>query len=304
MFVYRNLYKHTLKNVLKGNDVLHPIYTNLCIARFLNNCPNSYEHDRDPAPLYFNSDVQALLKSLARVNLGIVYKKRKLGDKALEQPTYRFMTDEQLQETLREAKQRVDDILQMPPVVQVRKPINKVLIQDPALQGLETSKLVFTDVTFGVKDCDRLIVVREPDGTLKEATWDVRDRMNQVYFPKICRKSKMPRMFEDENLQNLLGRKEYEFILDRACAQFEPDHPDYQRVTSITYQHVNDNDGFEKLRSTRHFGPLAFYLTWFKNIDNLLLELIETAHIEDCNNLLQLYGKIHKVEYKIGNLQD
>lgn len=86
-------------------------------------------------------------------------------------------------------------------------------------------------------------------------------------------------------------------MLDRACTQFEPNNPGYQRVTSITYQHVNDNDGFEILRSTRHFGPLAFYLTWFNNIDNLLLELIETAHIDDANSLLQLYGKIHNVQY-------
>lgn len=151
--------------------------------------------DRDPAPLYFNPEVQSLLKTLTRVNLDKVFRKRKLGDRALEIPTYKFMTDEQLQETIKEAKKRADDLLQMPPVVQVRKPIDRILVKDSALQGLDNSIYVFTDVTFGVKDSDRFIVIREPDGTLKEADWDVRDRMNQIYFPKPCRPLKVMFVF-------------------------------------------------------------------------------------------------------------
>lgn len=125
-------------------------------------------------------------------------------------------------------------------------------------------------------------------------------------------------MFQDAYFQDLLTRKEYQFILDRACAQFDPDDPLYQKLTSITYQHLNDNNGFEALRSTRHFGPLAFFLTWFKSIDNLLLELIETAHIDEINCLLQVklskvmyaarfkssyflqvYGKVHDKQYTV-----
>lgn len=102
-------------------------------------------------------------------------------------------------------------------------------------------------------------------------------------------------MFQDEYLVSLLTRKEYEFVLDRACVQLEPDDPLYQKVTSITYQHLNDNNGFDSLRSTRHFGPLAFFLTWFKTVDNLILELIETGYISEVNYLLQvgIYGKYY-----------
>lgn len=117
-----------------------------------------------------------------------MYEKKKLGGKALEQPIYKFMTDEQLEEALNEAKQKVDELLQMPPVVPIRQPIDKVLDVDPHLIGLETSNYVFTDVTFGIKDSDRLITIREPDGTLREAPWEVRDRINQIYFPKDCQK--------------------------------------------------------------------------------------------------------------------
>lgn len=100
-------------------------------------------------------------------------------------------------------------------------------------------------------------------------------------------------MFQDQYLKDLLQRKEYEFILDRACAQFEPDDPEYHKVASLTYQHINESNDFEILRSTRHFGPLSFYLVWFKSLDNLLLELIETGHVSDANTLLLLHNKLH-----------
>lgn len=78
------------------------------------------------------------------------------------------------------------------------------------------------------------------------------------------------------SVQELLDKKEYLFILDRACAQFEPDDPEYHRVTHATYDRIDEEKDFEILRSTRHFGPLAFYLVFNRNMDNLLLENIQT----------------------------
>lgn len=214
------------------------------------------------------------------------------------------MTDEELQDALEEANKKGDDYLQMPPVLAVRKPKNTVLSYDPALQGLETSPLVFTDISFGVPNSKRLIVVREPDGTLRETSWEVRDRINQSYFPSPGRETLCPKMFDEEYLKDLLEREEFIYILDRACVQFEPDDPKFQKVTSSTYECVNDKGLFERLRSTRHFGPLVFYLVWHDNIDNLLLELIETCHVEEANNLLQLYSIIKKVEFSSSDTLD
>lgn len=36
-------------------------------------------------------------------------------------------------------------------------------------------------------------------------------------------------------IKKVLGRGDYEFILDRACTQFEPDDPDYIRVSYFIY---------------------------------------------------------------------
>lgn len=181
--------------------------------------------------------------------------------------------------------------------MQVRESVHTTLSEDPALQGCDTSKFVFTDITYGVSDRNRLIVIRDTDGKLKKADWDTRHRMNQIYFPLKGRKIKTPLMFSEEYLKNLLDNEEYEFILDAATIQFEPDDPLYQKVCSLTYQHINEHNKFEMLRSTRHFGPLVFYLTWFKTLDNFLLELISTSNIGECNSLLKLYSRLHEKDF-------
>lgn len=48
---------------------------------------------------------------------------------------------------------------------------------------------------------ERFIVVREPDGVLRKATWEERDRLIQVYFPREGRKLTAPLIFKDENLK-------------------------------------------------------------------------------------------------------
>ncbi|XP_050304966.1 28S ribosomal protein S22, mitochondrial [Anthonomus grandis grandis] len=256
-----------------------------------------YDGKTNPAPVFFNPEVQALLKSLTRVNNEKVFRRKKLGTQKLSDPEYKFMTDEELQESLKEAENRANELLQIPPVIQVADVTTKVLARDNALQGLESSRMVFTDITYGLKDCDRLIVVREPDGTLQEAEWAVRQRIIQAYFPRPGKLIKPPKMFEGQYLEALLNKNEYEFILDRACTQFEPDDPDYQKIVSATYEHINENNKFDLLRSTRHFGSLVFYLAWHKKVDNLLLELIETLHIKEAKELIDLYSIMHKIEF-------
>ncbi|KAL1512469.1 hypothetical protein ABEB36_002055 [Hypothenemus hampei] len=266
--------------------------------RLLNYTPIYYDGTEDPANIFLNKNVQNLLKSLTRVDYDKIFKRRKLGSKTLTDPEYKFMTDKELQEALAEAQHTAEELLQIPPIVKVRIKERTVLAEDPALQGLEDCRFVFTDITYGLKGTDRTIIVREPDGTLQEAENSVRHRMNQVYFPQESKLLKAPRMFESDYLENLLNRREYEYVLDRACMQFEPDDLDYQRVVSITYQHVNDSASFELLRSTRHFGALSFFLVWNKNIDNLLLDIIETLRIEEARDLVQLYSLMHRIQFE------
>jgi len=51
-----------------------------------------------------------------------------------------------------EVKVKAKEKLQMPPIVPLRKDLGEVLEVNTDLIGYDTSKFVFTDVTFGISD--------------------------------------------------------------------------------------------------------------------------------------------------------
>lgn len=184
----------------------------------------------------------------------------------------------------------------MPPVVQMMQEKQRVISRDPALTGFSQNSFVFSDVTFGLKNSDRSVVIRNPDGTLEEAPYDVRKRVYQIYFPMAGRKFRIPKMYEDQHLQRLLKNEEYEFILDRLCIQFEPYEASYHQITSQVYQHICDNGKYEILRSTRHFGPMAFYFAWHKSIDGLVLDMIRNDYLMNAVELICLMFKLNAIQ--------
>ncbi|XP_034938161.1 28S ribosomal protein S22, mitochondrial [Chelonus insularis] len=279
--ISRNFY--SVLRQLQGNNI-----TQRC--KYSNSSVESEE--ADPAPFFFNEEIQQMLKVLTRRDLNKVFRVKKDGQ-PIADPEYQFMTDKELQAVMKDAEERADKKLQMPPVVKEREPITTIISKDPEIQGYDTCKYVFTDITYNVSNVNRIIVVRDSNGILRQANWDERFRMNQIYFPLEGREYYVPKMFFGEHLQDLLKREEYEFILDRACVQFDPDDPDYQRVTKTVYDHINEASHFKKLISTRHYGPMVFHLVWRKNIENLLLHNIKNDIIEDAALLIKLYHKIH-----------
>lgn len=104
-------------------------------------------------------------------------------------------------------------------------------------------------------------------------------------------------MFSDEHLKRVLDDGKYEFVLNRCIVQFEPYEKDYHRVTSITYQHINENSAFDVLRSTRHFGPMAFFLAWHKLIDNLIIDCIERDLLRNAVEVICLMYNLNKIPY-------
>lgn len=260
----------------------------------------SNEDSKDPGPLFFTKEIYFGLKKLTRVDYDKVFRTRKFGQ-PIQRPIYKFMTDEQLKQEMVKADAKAQKLLQMPPVVKIRKDEPKVFSEDPAIAGHETTKIVFTDITYGVSDRNRLVVVREPNGVLREATAAEKHRMNQVYFPVSHKEMDTPKMFEPEHLENVLQRKEYEFILDRACTQFEPDSEEYHNIVKQVYERVNAESHFESLRSTRHFGPMVFHLLWEKKPDNLLIELLNSDYLDEAVLTIELYYKIHPTDNVIIN---
>lgn len=156
--------------------------------------------ERDPAPIFFDKEVQKCLRTLTTVDYNKVFRVRKDGHK-LQPPQYKFMTQEDVEEARRTAENKAKKYLQMPPVVKPRTEISEVLDEDVALKDHDTAKYVFTDITLDLKDRERFVVTREPDGTLRQATWEERERMVQIFDPKPLKELRKPKMFEGQYLE-------------------------------------------------------------------------------------------------------
>lgn len=78
----------------------------------------------------------------------------------------------------------------------------------------------------------RSIVVREISGVLRQATWEERDRMCQVFFPSLGRKMWLPKALSEEIIPSLLDNMLHVGVLDLACIQCDPQSHDYRRVSN------------------------------------------------------------------------
>nr|CAG4641935.1 EOG090X0AW0 [Eurycercus lamellatus] len=269
---------------LKGNSRVN-ISSSCCCSSSSSYNPG---YSRDPGELFFKDEVQSLLHRITGRDYDKIFRNKKIGQQ-LEAPKYQLLTQEELDELMAVTEEKVKFNLKMPPLIKEREPVSNVLSNNPELKGFDTAKYVFIDVTLGVSNSKRPVVVRDPDGVLRQASWEERQKVCQIYFPTPGRQVHVPKMFDEEFLENCLSRGDYEFLLDRACAQFEPDDPNYIRVTRKTYDCVNKTAQYDTLRSTRHFGPLVLHLVLSKEIDDLLFNFISRKELGAAVDLVNLF---------------
>ncbi|XP_064555335.1 small ribosomal subunit protein mS22 [Drosophila montana] len=258
----------------------------------------SFQYDKDPQPLFTDAETQRLLQSMTQLQLEKVFRKRTVPDNSTET---KFMTTAQLEKEFVQTIEKAKKLLQMPPVVQIKRDTEHIISKDPALKDFADTKYVFTDITFGLRNSERKIVVRDADGTLAYAPLETRKRMNQLYFPLEGRRSYTPRMFtHDELLQRCLDDHKYEFVLDRLTVQYEPYEAEFHNFSAKVFAHLNESKEFDLLRSTRHFGPMAFFYAWHRCIDDLLYDMIRRDYLHNAVELIALSYKIHQVpmDYK------
>jgi len=243
---------------------------------------------------FFNWKVMRELKRLNNIDYSKVFRVPRRGQNIVPFE-YRFVTTKELNYMETGAKRKAERKVQMPPVMNPRKDTEKILDEDPAIVGYDAAKLVFTDISFGIHDRDRLIYVREPDGKLRAAKWEERDRLNQIYFPTEGRKINIPLVFTDDQVldEALEQPNNYEHILNRTCVQFEPDHPLFIKTASRVYDKVDEMCHYEDLFSTRHYGPMIFHFVWEKKCDNFLMFLLQSRMLEAALAVVKLYGLIH-----------
>ncbi|XP_063701459.1 small ribosomal subunit protein mS22 [Culicoides brevitarsis] len=260
--------------------------------RFCSTSPGFLRYGKDPAPFFIDPQVQKLLKSVTGINYDKIFSKLSKKENLVD---LQFMTAEKLQKQVKVAHHRAQKLLQMPPIVKVHEENLRIISQEPEMDGFSDSKYVAIDISFDVKDTKRVVLVRHQNGNLETAPLDVRKRVTQIYVPHENRKITKPKMFEPEFFERVLEEQKYEFILDRACTQFEPYEQEYHDITSQTYQHINKNKRFNDLRSTRHFGTMTFFLAWHKMIDDLLLDCLKRGFLRNAVEIILLHHKLHAI---------
>ncbi|CAL1571651.1 unnamed protein product [Knipowitschia caucasica] len=252
--------------------------------------PEVCAHSPDTRPQFSDAAVQDILRRITGVDLEKVFRPMK---QERNLPEYKLMTDQQLDQAMKAAAEQANRVLQMPPVLSERKPIHDVLSEDPVLDGMDTAKYLFTDITFNVPHRERFIVVREPSGTLRKATWDERDRLVQVYFPKEGRKLTPPLIFKEENMKMVFSQDRHEDILNLCLVQFEPDSSHYIRVHAAVYEDLEKHGKYDLLRSTRHFGGLAWYLVNARRVDGLIVDMLKRELLQEAVCLVSLFHMVH-----------
>ncbi|XP_044057208.1 28S ribosomal protein S22, mitochondrial [Siniperca chuatsi] len=274
-----------VKNVQKSKHMLVR-----CSARMLCSGTQDNAVPDNAKPQFTDPAVQDILTRITGLDLQKVFRPIK---QELKPPTYKLMTDEQLERAVELAKEQAKKLLQMPPVLSERKPINDVLSEDKILDGMDTAKYVFTDITYNIPHRERFIVVREPSGTLRKATWEERDRLIQVYFPKDGRKLTAPLIFKEENLKMVFSQDRHEDVLDLCLVQFEPDSSEYIRVHAATYEDLDKHGKYDLLRSTRHFGGMTWYLLNARRVDGLIVDMLKRELLQDAVSLVSLFHMVH-----------
>lgn len=122
--------------------------------------------------------------------------------------------------------------------------------------------------------------------------------MLQVYFPQPDKPTHTPNLFEPINLETCLKLENYLVVLDKACVRYEPNDPEFIRITHRVYEHINEHKKFDVLSSTRFYGPMLFYLVWFKKCDNIVAHLLNNARLDDCVEVINLYNIVNEVQLK------
>lgn len=87
-------------------------------------------------------------------------------------------------------------------------------------------------------------------------------------------------------------------MLNNACIKFEPNDPEFIRVTHRVYEYINEVKDYEVLHSSRFYGPMVFYLAWYKKLDSLVAYSINKGNISDCVDFVKLYLILHETEAK------
>uniref|UniRef100_A0A914EHR4 Uncharacterized protein n=1 Tax=Acrobeloides nanus TaxID=290746 RepID=A0A914EHR4_9BILA len=243
--------------------------------------------------IFLKREVQELLKKVTSVDINKVYAHRLKNKGSREQRMhYAMMTDEKLAQVKEKYAKMAEYFLQLIPIKEPLPETFKVITKDEELDGHDESSYVFYDIRDAL-DQDRLVVYREPDGTLRTAKPQELRRLNRAFYPRPNKPVYVPPVFFDPALEYALNLNKHELVMDFACWFFEPDELQFvQLIQEVIDRTVRDNK-LENLYGTRHFSTLTFYLTLNKNIEPLFKFFVQKKDTASMANIVRLYKIMH-----------
>ena len=120
---------------------------------------------------------------------------------------------------------------------------------------------------------------------------------------KKCRNARFGGTTSFNNDKFVSGPDRYDYILNRNCVQFEPDHPAYIRTAEAVYEDVNAHGHYDVLHSTRHYGPMVFYLAYNKKCDDLVVHYLRKKNLDNAASVVRVFGLVHEDSEVAGNLR-
>nr|XP_022343078.1 28S ribosomal protein S22, mitochondrial-like [Crassostrea virginica] len=252
--------------------------------------------DIDPFPLFMKDEVQKIMNDITGVDLNRSAEMK--WSKSPSKSTIKVVPDDELQKLQAHAvKKERSKIEQRPPFMKPREEINQELSRDPEIAPVMTQNLLFIDISSYTRpetaNKEKVVVMRDTEGTLRMATQEERDRAIQIAFPARDRRVVKSTFFKPESIQNALQNCRYSYILDKVCVQYDPDHPEFSRISKQIFDHILERGEFDALRGTRHFGSLAFYLALCRQETPLVLDMLKRKLVLDACDYVRLNQVVH-----------
>lgn len=245
--------------------------------------------------LFESKQVQEILTRLTGVDLDKVLQKRRQD--TLNLPKYSVATEIDMVKEEKIAHTVASKRLKMPPIREVRSPIDIVISEDPYLISFDDdgADYVFTDISTSVDNDTRSINVREnATGVLREADWELRDHINALYWPKKTQRLvEAPPLLQEDNLQFMFTTERHAEVLDLIYVQFELDAPELRQFLHRVYEDLSSRGKFDILASTRFYGGMVFYFVSNERTIELLDYFCVNDRTDAAADVVRLHSLVH-----------
>jgi len=195
-------------------------------------------------------------------------------------------------------KKGVNSISKFPPYIkEPRKEIDVVIQEDLDLISHDDdgADIVLLDIGRQHNNFTRPMVKREnTTGILREANWEERDRINNIYWPRKHEEEEIPGILEEPHLSINFDRHKHEDVLDLLYTHLvQIDAPEHLEMLHRVYEDIGQRKGFDVLSSTKYYGGMVWYFVVNKRSSELIDHYYSSKRLPHAANMVRLHALAH-----------